>query len=52
MNDNRRAYCGADDCSRLPIDYHDRALEQDRRLFELNASSVAKFAVRSRSWSC
>jgi nicotinamidase-related amidase len=50
MTDIRRAVWDASDCALLLIDYQDSVLEQvfeqDRRLIELNASSLAKLAVR------
>src|ERR1700724_1726596 len=50
MNQNRRAVWDAGDCALLLVDYQDSVLEQvfeqDRRLIEFNASSLAKLAVR------
>jgi nicotinamidase-related amidase len=50
MDENRRAVWDAGDCALLLIDYQDSVLEQvfeqDRRLIEFNASSLAKLAVR------
>jgi isochorismate hydrolase len=50
MNNHRRAVWDASDCALLLIDYQDSVLaqifEQDRRLIEFNASSLARLAVR------
>src|SRR5260370_37108648 len=50
MNDNGRAVWDASDCALLLVDYQDSVLaqvfEQDRRLIEFNASSLAKLALR------
>src|SRR5260370_2238412 len=50
MNETRPAVWDASDCALLLIDYQDSVLaqvfEQDRRLIEFNASSLAKLALR------
>src|SRR5260370_36260289 len=50
MNQNRRAVWDAGDCALLLVDYQDSVLaqvfEQDRRVIEFNASSLAKLALR------
>jgi len=50
MNQNRRAVWDAGDCALLLVDYQHSVLaqvfEQDRRVIEFNASSLAKLALR------
>src|SRR5260370_3734072 len=50
MNQNRRAVWDAGDCALLLVDYQDSVLaqvfEQDRRVIEFNASSLAELALR------
>jgi nicotinamidase-related amidase len=50
MSEHPRGIWDASDCALLLIDYQDSVLgqvfEQDRRVVELNASTIAKLAVR------